>query len=122
MSKNTLCDAIKNLELLYQLTPYQQKKCDEYFAALKEGDIIYPGHIKSKFGMNIKTVYQILERLKTEGFLNVIYEVYCRKCSKSKGIFINSISEFNSDWHCDFCNNHLNAMDNLIVLYKVVSL
>lgn len=64
----------------------------------------------------------MLEELKSKGYLTTIYEVYCNECSRSKGIFLNSISEFNEDYCCDFCNKQLNPMDNLIVLYKVIEL
>lgn len=122
MSKITLCDAIKNLELQYQLTPYQQKKCDEFFSYIKEGELIYPGQLKSKIATDIKKAYQMLEELKKKGYLSVVYEVYCRNCSKSKGIFLDSLSEFNEDYHCDFCGNHLDPLKDIIVLYRVIAL
>ncbi len=122
MSKNTLCDAIKNLELQYQLTPYQKNKLDEFISLLTIGDFIYPGSLKSKLFIDIQVVYQMLELLKNEGYLTTIYEVYCFECSHSKGIFLNSISEFNEDYCCDFCGTQLNPFDNLIVLYKVINI
>ena len=75
MSKNTLCDAIKNLELQYQLTPYQQEKCDAFFSVLKVGDYVYPGHLKSKMAVDIRVSYKILEELKRQGFLKNLYGV-----------------------------------------------
>ena len=87
MSKNTLCDAIRTLELRHQLTAYQQKKCDDFFSILKVGDFIYPGHLKSKMAVNIKAAYQLLEELKKQGFLINLYEVYCFDCNKSKVYF-----------------------------------
>ena len=121
MSKSTLCNAIKTLELQHQLTPYQQKKCDEIFEFIKEGDYIYPGYLKSKLVVDIKVAYEILEALKQQGFLKNLYEVYCFDCSKSKGIFLDSLEQFDSDWYCDFCGKHLSLEENIIVLYKVVS-
>ncbi len=120
MSKNTLCDAIKTLELQHQLTTYQQKKCDEFFSILKVGDYVYPGHLKSKMAVDIKVAYQMLEGLKKQGFLINLYEVYCFDCNKSKGIFLESLEDFNPDWHCDFCDKQLSIDENIIVLYKVV--
>lgn len=122
MSKNTLCDAIKSLELQYQLRPYQQKKCDAFFSVLKVGDYVYPGHLKSKIAVDIKVSYKMLEELKKQGFLENLYEVYCFDCNKSKGIFLESLEEFNPDWYCDFCGKKLSLEENIIVLYKVVKI
>lgn len=104
------------------MSPYQQKKFREYFDALNVGDYIYPGHIKSKLNSDINSVYHMLEELKDLGFLINVYEVYCFECSRSKGIFIEAIADFNKNWYCDNCNSNLNPTDNLIVLYKVVTL
>ena len=70
--------------------------------------------------IDIKAAYLILEDLKRQGFLNNLFEVYCFDCNKSKGVFLQSLEEFNSDWYCDFCNKHLTLEDNIIVLYQVV--
>ena len=122
MQKNTLCDAIKTLRLRNQMTPYQQKKCDDFFSNLKVGDYVYPGHLKSKMTVDIKISYQILEELKKQGFLVNLYEVYCFNCNKSKGIFLESLEDFNHGWHCDFCDKHLSIEGNIIVLYWTVGI
>lgn len=122
MSKSTLCDTIKSLELQHQLTSYQRKQCDEFFSVLKRGDYVYPGHLKSRVAIDIKLAYEILEELKMQGFLENIYEVYCFDCNKSKGIFLESIETFDPDLYCDFCGKHLSLEENIIVLYKVVSI
>ena len=122
MSKITLCNAMKNIELQYQLTPYQEKKCDQYFYYLKICDLIYPGQLKSRMAIDIKTAYQMLEELKNRGYLSVVYQVRCHNCDRTKEIFLDSISAFNPKYHCDFCGHHLNVMSDLIVLYQVISL
>ncbi len=90
------------------------------FSVLEKGDYIYPGHLKSKLVMDIKSIYKILEELKEQGFLKTLYEVYCFDCSKSKGIFLDSIEEFDADLYCDFCDKHLSIEENIIVLYEVI--
>ncbi len=105
----------------YHLSPYQVKNFEKFFSFVKVGNLIYPGNLKAKIAVDIITVYKMLEELEDQGFLSTVYEVYCHNCNKSKGVFLNSISEFDNDLHCDFCEQHLNAIDNLIVLYKVVS-
>ena len=86
------------------------------------GDYVYPGHLKSKMAVDIKASYEILEELKTQGFLSNLYEVYCFDCNKSKGVFLESLEEFNPDWYCDFCDRKLTLADNIIVLYKVIKI
>ena len=80
--------AVESLKNSYNLTAYQSKKCDEFFAVMQPGDFIYPGHLKSKLLLDIKTAYLFMEDLKKEGFVTNIYEVYCKQCHKSKGIFL----------------------------------
>ena len=120
MLENTLLDVLKNLKSVYQLTPYQSKKCDEFFSAIHTGDYIYPGHIKSKFCIDIKTAYFFMEDLKKAGFVKNLYEVYCMECGRSKGIFLEALSEFDNNFTCDFCNKPLTVSEDIIVLYKVI--
>ena len=120
MSKNTLCNAIESLEWQYNLTAYQKKKLEDFFSAIKAGDYIYPGHLKSKIAVDIKVSYMMLEQLKEQGFLRNLYEVYCFDCDKSKGIFLESLEKFDPNWHCDFCDKQLSPEENIIVLYKVI--
>lgn len=122
MLESTLCNAVENLIIKYQMSEYQQKKCREFFNAQKVNDFIYAGHLKSKISVDIKVAYQMLEYLKEEGFLSNLYEVYCFDCNKSKGIFLDSIVSFNPDMYCDFCQKKLTVEDNIIVLYKVIHL
>lgn len=103
----------------HQLAPYQQAKCNEFFEVLKAGDYVYPGHLKSKLVIDIKIAYKILEELKVQGYLENLYEVYCFDCNKSKGIFLDSLEQFNPDLYCDFCGKSLSLEENIIVLYKV---
>ena len=120
MSEITLLDVIGNLKSAYRLTPYQSKKCDEFFSVVQPGDFIYPGHLKSKLCIDIKTAYLFMEDLKKLGFARNLYEVYCMECGKSKGIFLESLSDFNDDFTCDFCNKELSVSEDIIVLYKVL--
>ncbi len=108
------------MKLSYNLTPYQQKKCDEFFSAVHPGDFVYPGHLKSKLVIDIKTAYLFMEDLKAAGFVKNIYEVYCMQCGKSKGIFLDVLTDFNENLTCDFCNHPLSVSEDIIVLYKVL--
>ena len=120
MSENILLDVIENLKIAYHLTPYQSRKCDEFFSVIHPGDFIYPGHLKSKLCLDIKTAYLFMEDLKKAGFVRNLYEVYCMECGRSKGIFLEALTDFSDDFTCDFCNKKLSASEDIIVLYKVL--
>ncbi len=120
MSEITLLDAVENLKKKYQLNDYQWKKCAEYFSVIKPGEFIYPGHLKSILCIDIKSAYFFMEDLKKQGYVRNIYEVYCMNCNKSKGIFIDALTDFDSDSACDFCNKSLSPTEDIIVLYKVI--
>ena len=120
MSEITLYNAVKSFGLKHHLTSYQQKACETFFSYIKVGDYIYAGQLKSKLVIDLQESYEFLEELRKQGFLQQIYEIYCSNCGKHKGKILSSISEFNPEFHCDYCGTHLNPVDNLIVLYKVV--
>lgn len=108
------------MKSVYHLTPYQSKMCDEFFSVIHPGDFIYPGHLKSKLHIKVKTAYLFMEDLKKAGFVRNLYEVYCMDCGRSKGIFLETLSDFDIDFTCDFCNKPLSVSDDIIVLYKVI--
>lgn len=120
MSEITLLDVIENLKIAYCLTAYQSSKCDEFFSVIRPGDFVYPGQLKSKLCIDIKTAYYFMEDLKKDGYVKNLYEVYCMDCGKSKGVFLESLSEFKDEFTCDFCNKELSVSEDIIVLYKVL--
>ncbi len=120
MSEITLLNVIENLKIAYRLTSYQSKKCDEFFSVIHAGDFVYPGHLKSKLCIDIKTAYFFMDDLKNRGFVKKIYEVYCMDCNRSKGVFLESLTDFDEKSTCDFCNKPLTVSDDIIVLYKVL--
>lgn len=61
-----------------------------------------------------------MEDLKKAGFVRNIYEVYCMECGRSKGIFLDALTDFDENYTCDFCNNALSVSKDIIVLYKVL--
>lgn len=120
MSEITLLGVIKNLKSSYNLTPYQSKQCDDFFSVIHPGDFVYPGHLKSKLVIDIKTAYLFMEDLKKAGFVKNVYEVYCMQCDRSKGIFLDTLTDFDENFTCDFCDNPLSVSEDIIVLYKVL--
>lgn len=120
MSEVTLLSVIENLKKQYNLTPYQRKQCDKLFSIIHPGDFVYPGHLKAKLVIDIKTACLFMEDLKKAGFVKNIYEVYCTQCGRSRGIFLETLTDFDEDFTCDSCNNLLSISQDIIVLYKVL--
>lgn len=104
----------------YSLTPYQVRSLSKLISVWHEGDYIYPGHVKSKTCIEITQVYNILETFKEKGYVDIIYEIYCTGCSRTKGKFITTLSDIDENTTCDFCNKTLNTLDDTIALYKVI--
>ena len=67
-------------------------------------------------------MYLFMEELKKAGFVKNLYEVYCCQCDQSKKIFLETLADFDEDYACDHCNKDLSVLQDVIVLYKVVSL
>lgn len=121
MLENTLITVIENLKIKHKLTEYQVRKLTDFIKYWKINDYIYPGLLKSKLNISIKDAYEILEYIKSLGILENAFEVYCRKCSKSKGIYLKSLVDIPQDLSCDFCNNEFNSLEDTVVLYKVIT-
>lgn len=119
MLESTLLTVIENLKSKHKLTVYQEKKLTEFMRYWKTNDYIYPGVLKSKLNISIQEAYGILEDVKSIGLLENAFEVYCKKCSKSKGIYLRSLTDMPEALSCDFCNHEFNALEDTVVLYKV---
>ena len=121
MLESTLLNVIESLKIKHKLTAYQERKLTNYMRYWKEDDYIYPGVLKSKLNISIKETYEILEYIKSLGILENVFEVYCKSCSKSKGLYLKSLTDMPEDLSCDFCNHEFNVLEDTIVLYKVKS-
>lgn len=113
-------ELLNAIEKQYTLVPSLKRELIDFLSGLKVGDLIYPGHLKNTVNLDIKNVYQMLELLKTQGYISVIYEIYCHDCNHASGIFLDSISEFDPECCCEFCGHRLSALDDIRVLYKLL--
>ncbi len=81
---------------------------------------LYPGVIKRKLGISISDVYEVLRILQEEGYLESYYELYCSHCQKSNGIVIRYFSELPNTFECEICHAELPALENAVLIYKVI--
>ncbi|MES5836474.1 hypothetical protein [Bacillus cereus group sp. MG11] len=84
------------------------------------GDLVYPGVIIRKLNVKMNEAYRILEILRTEGILELNFEVYCHKCKKYTGEIFETIGQIPEDFYCDECDEPLDLSNNIIVIYKVL--
>ncbi|WP_270670989.1 response regulator [Paraclostridium bifermentans] len=109
-----------NLQKKYNLSPYSSSQLKMLLKHWKFGDIVYPGHVKSKLGLDMKQTYKLLEDLKDSGYLERNFEIYCSSCKKFKGKIVRTLNEIPSDCSCDFCDNEFNPFEDTIAIYKVI--
>lgn len=113
----------KRIEILIEplrLAPYQSKKVKVFFEYKEPGDLIYPGVLKSKANLTLDTVYDLLEELRKEMYLEVEYELICPRCHHKRGIYLNALTDWPTSSTCDSCNEEINPLTDSIVLYKVL--
>ena len=93
----------------------------EVLASHKAGMWLYPGVIKEKFGFSSQEVYRILRSLEAAGFLESHYELRCSVCQKPSGTVVRAINELPEAFECGLCQSTLPAIENAVLIYKVVS-
>lgn len=81
---------------------------------------LYPGVIKRKLNISTSDTYKILRVLQHNGYLESYYELYCSHCQKSTGTVIRYFSELPNSFECEICHVELSALENAILIYKVV--
>lgn len=89
--------------------------------AYKKGMWVYPGALKRHLGVSSQVIYNALNVLKQDGFLETYCEVFCPKCSKTSGEVFATITEIPEEIYCETCNEEISSIDNTITIYKVVA-
>ncbi len=94
-------------------------KIMEFFNHYKKGDWVYPGVLKRHFSLELMSVYSILQELEKQGVLKSYYELYCSQCHKSMGI-VEVFNKLPDTFMCEICGDELPALQNTILIYKVI--
>lgn len=92
----------------------------DFFKHYRKSMWIYPGVLKRKFSFSLSEIYEFLSELENCGILKSYYELYCSQCQKSMGTVevFNELPEF---FECELCHSELPALENSILIYKVIS-
>lgn len=89
---------------------------DEYYHSK---DFIYPLAVSKYTEVEIKDVYEILEKCVEYKIINRIYGVYCHTCCHITNYYDNLISIPNNTF-CERCDNEITKCFNkTVVIYKV---
>lgn len=90
-----------------------------FFQRYKKNMWVYPGVFKRRFSMELSEIYTFLLELEEQGVLQSYYELYCSQCQKSMGI-VELFNELPESFECELCNSELPALENAILIYKVI--
>mgnify|MGYP001075912658 CR=1 FL=1 len=119
-----LSATLTNIENLLQLKTNLSYLCiSNLISFLKNYRVnmwLYLGAIKRKLDLPISDIYRILQILQEEGYLESYYELYCSHCQKSSGVLIKYFSELPDTFECEICHEELSALENAILIYKVI--
>lgn len=93
----------------------------KYLAIYKSGYWIYPGLLKHKLKVSIKSIYLILNKMEEMGLIRHYYEVICPHCTKSIGEYYPDLDSIPEYVECDNCGNGIKilAVKSAYMIYQV---
>lgn len=92
-----------------------------FLAYYKAGDWIYPATIHRKLGFDLKVIYEALELLQQNNYVEQFLEIYCPNCQRYTGQFFKTIGEVPSEAYCSNCDFEItNPLEHASVVYKVI--
>lgn len=91
----------------------------DFFKYYRKNMWIYPGVLKRRFSLELSEIYEILVELEKQNVLQSYYELYCSQCQKSMGI-VELFNELPDFFECELCHSQLPALENAILIYKVI--
>ena len=91
----------------------------DFFKHYHKNMWIYPGVLKRRFSLELPEIYEFLVELEQQNVLQRYYELYCSQCQKSMGI-VELFNELPDFFECELCHAQLPALENAILIYKVI--
>ncbi|MBP2058097.1 hypothetical protein J2Z60_001274 [Lactobacillus colini] len=92
----------------------------EYLSKYKSGNWIFPNVIHRELHIDVIKVYEVLDFLTKENFLEEYLRIRCPRCQQNAGYNFRTISDvpkFLGCLNCDF--EIVNPLDHAIVIFKV---
>jgi len=121
MSPAILLHIEKIIDEAKLLNPTQLKKLVGLLTMFKKGEIIYPGVLIRKLKIRRATAYDVLERIRNAGLIQLNYELYCHECNQFEGTIYETINSIPEEIPCEKCGDQLTAIKNALVIYKVLN-
>lgn len=119
MLYNTLSSIEIVLQKQLNINKDEALKICSFFKHYKKNMWIYPGTLKRKFSLDIKSIYILLDSLVEQGILTRYYQLYCGYCQKPMGL-VKNFNELPDTFFCEQCERELLSIENTLVIYKVV--
>lgn len=82
----------------------------------KKDSIIYAGDLVSKFGIDMKQAYEILEFMRDRKLVERAYEMNSGNCKCINGKTFDTIMSIPDN--CPECKREINCLEETIVAYK----
>ncbi len=93
----------------------------EFLAHYKAKDWIYPTAIHRKLKFDVKDIYDALEILSKNGYVEQFLEIYCPTCQRYTGQYFKTIGEVPLEIYCENCDNEItNPLEHASVIYRVL--
>ena len=85
------------------------------------GDWIYPAVIHRKTGLDLKSVYSLLEKCADAGIVEPNLEIYCPNCQHFVGTHYKTVFDIPKSVNCVHCDEEIqHPLEHAIVIYKVL--
>lgn len=120
MLQSILSDIGNSLRQSKLLNNEQLNTFLDLFMHYEQGDSVYPGVIKRHLGIDSELAYKILGLLEDEGMLKGYFEINCFECNRAVGDLYPSLNEIPEFIYCPNCQREIVAINNAVLIFKVI--
>ena len=97
-----------------------KNKLTKAIKSYKPNEIIYPGLLSEKHGVELKDVYKELQKYVKTGDIQIVLAVYCPSCKRHQKKIYDVIAQIpENNMVCTYCGETIhNPIKNTYVLYR----
>ena len=119
-----LSDTLANIKMMLSehqmLTDTEISSVCDVLRMYRPGMWLYPGVIARKVPLSVEKTYAITDLLTQKGYIKPYYELYCNNCQKATGTIFETLNEMPEEFECELCHATMTAIQNSILVFKVV--
>ena len=93
----------------------------DYLKIIRPGNIVYPGVVIRKTGLNMRDAYSLLDEIEKFNFIFKVFEIVCPRCSKYTGEIYDSLNDIPDVFLCDSCDHEFSPLNSIVIVYKMKS-